>query len=607
MSRLTILEKLSKESGFSQLFIDHSPEDVTFFIAQLAEEGYIRTKCLGEVKTYELTELGYQYLKSEHDFGLDASQSSGVRQAVILAAGQRSEFEKPAALLEVDGMTLLERTINILEENGIEKIVICTGFEKEAIQNFIPLKEKENIYVVENERYLWTGSMASLASAADYITDDFILLEDDILIEEKAIIELLNDHKRDCMLITKESGSGDEAFVEVNDHHLINMSKDVHQLNRIDGEMIGISKISYDVFKEMIQVFNNNKNPFLNYEYLHLAVSKTVGYLKIADIIWAEIDNAQDYFKVLDKYYPLLKRKEADFREQELKQLIASSMKLDVESISSIEPLGGLTNRNFKATINEKEYAVRIPGKGTEHYINRAAEKMNSELTSRIGINPKVLYFNENTGLKIVEFIPEAETLNPKTGKREDNLIMVAGIFRTLHLSGEEMLDRFDVFDKITEYETILEQLNGKLFEGHDEVKRQVLELEEDYKSIGVQLTPCHNDPLAENFVKSGENNMYLIDWEFSGMNDPYWDIAAYIIEAELSPAEETLFLLEYFEGHVTDENLRRLLMNKIFLDFLWTIWALMKEAGGEDFGSYALNRFLRAKENLLEYQNRHK
>ena len=249
-----------------------------------------------------------------------------------------------------------------------------------------------------------------------------------------------------------------------------------------------------------------------------------------------------------------------------------------------------------------EDYAVRVPGKGTEAYIRRNYEKYNSELTSQIGINPETLYFNEDTGLKIVKYIPKAETLNGKTGKREDNLILVASTFRKLHHSDSIMKDRFDVFEKITEYETILADLNGKLFDGHEEVKQQVLALEDYYKSLNVKLTPCHNDPLAENFVKSGEDKMYLIDWEFSGMNDPLWDIAAYIIEAELSTAEETLFLIHYFDGKVTVENRRHVLMNKIFLDFLWTIWALMKEAGGEEFGLYAFNRFTRAQANLKEY-----
>ena len=555
---------------------------------------------------YTITEKGYEYMLSSSKKE-NAGEVKQIRQAVILAAGERKEFDKPSALLNIEDTALLERNIIILEEQGIEKIIICTGYASEAFAEQPFLTERNNVSFVENPRYLWTGSMATLAAAAGEVSEDFILIEDDILIEEKAIQELLKSEEKDCLLVTQESGSGDEAFIETEGAYITKISKDIHQLNHIDGELIGVSKVSYESFSQMVKLFEQNKNPFLNYEYMFLAVSGTISFLKLTDIIWAEIDNQQDYFKVLDKIYPQLKKKEADFKETELKQLIAGAMRISAESVSAIEPLGGLTNQNFKVTIDGNDYAVRVPGKGTEHYINRGAEKINSGITSRIGINPNVVHFNEHTGLKIVEYIPEAETLNPKTGKREDNLAKVAKVFSKLHNSGQIFTDRFDVFEKITEYETVLDKLKGKLFNGHDEVKKQVLELEDFYRSLNVKLAPCHNDPLAENFIKSGEEKMYLIDWEFSGMNDPYWDIAAYIIEAELSPAEESLFLLEYFKGNVTEGNLQRVLINKIFLDFLWTIWALMKEAGGEDFGSYAFTRFTRAQENLALYKKQYK
>lgn len=614
MFKFRILENISKNPDMSQKKLAEvchlSIGKINYTINHLAEENLILIDKQGKRNSYTITDKGKDFLKNEWEqlnetkFMLHKNERKKVKQAVILAAGEKAEFDRPACLLPIKGTTLLERTISILEENGIEKIVIVTGYQKEAIAEFDTIIEKTSVHFVENERYLWTGSMHSLALAADLITDDFILFEDDLLVEESAVAELLDHPERDCILVTKESGSGDEAFIEIHHNHLYKIAKDIHQLNSIDGEMTGITKFSYELYQEMLSLYEKSKNPYVNYEYILLDVSRKidVGFLKIPDLIWAEIDSYEHHFKVVDKFYPMLKRKEAEFKEREHKQLIADALHVSIEEVTAIEALGGLTNHNFKVTVGTDEYAVRIPGKGTEKYINRLDEKINSEITSWLGINPEVIYFNENSGFKIVRFIPNAETLNPKTGTREDNLFLVADIFKRLHTSGETFNARFDVFEKITEYETILAQLNGKLFEGHEEVKAQVLELEEFYKSLKVQLVPCHNDPLAENFVKSGEDKMYLIDWEFSGMNDPFWDIAAYIIEAELSPAEEKLFLLKYFNGEGTKEQHQQLLLNKIFLDFLWTIWALMKEAGGEDFGSYAFNRFTRAKANLQQF-----
>lgn len=612
--KFNVLEILSKKPEISQREISKvcniSIGKVNYIITQLSQEGYIEKRKNGKKFRYLITKKGNDYLIKELEnfqerkVPMYQNKHKKVTQAIILAAGHRKFFDRSPGLLEIHDTTLLERTVRILEENGINKIVIVTGFEKEKIEKFEVFKGKDHILFTENPRYLWSGSMESLACASGYISDDFVLVEDDILIEEQAIIELLNYEKRDCMLITKESGNGDEAFVEIRNGHIHQISKDIHKLNRIDGEMVGLTKISFNVFQEMLKIYADNRNPYINYEYVLLDVARTVelGYLKLSDIIWAEIDNQEHYFDVVDKVYPLLKVKEEKFRIEELKKLIANALDINENLVTSIETLGGLTNRNYKMIIDGKEYAVRLPGKGTEKFLNRSIEKNASYIASKLGINPKIAYFNEYTGLKIVDYIPNAETLNPGTGKREENIIMVAEIFKRLHNSGENFIERFDVFEKIEEYEQILKNANGKLIEGYSDVKEQVLRLESEYKSKNIKLAPCHIDPLTENFVKSGENRMYLVDWEYAGMNDPLWDVAAYIIETELSPAEEKLLLLEYFNGEISEENYNILLMNKIFQDFLWTIWALMKEANGQDLGAYAIKRFTRARYYIDEY-----
>ena len=115
---------------------------------------------------------------------------------------------------------------------------------------------------------------------------------------------------------------------------------------------------------------------------------------------------------------------------------------------------------------------------------------------------------------------------------------------------------------------------------------------------LDVKLVPCHNDMVAENFIKSGEK-IYLIDWEYGGMNDPMWDLAAYSLENELSEDQEELFLKLYFKGNVEEKYKKRILINKIYQDFLWSTWTNIKEAKGDDFGTYGIDRYNRAKKNL--------
>lgn len=617
MHTFQILELLTKEPDLSQKTIasrcDISSGKVNYTLNNLDLNGLIETIKLGKKHRYVVTEKGREYLKQrleelhETKVLIHGEQEKQVKQAVILAAGLKEDFDVPPCLLKIDNLPLIERTISILERYGIEKIVIVAGFKKQAFYEVPSVKNSEHIILVENDRYEYTGSMASLALTKEYINDDFLLVEDDILIEDSAIKKILVHPERDTVLVTKESGSGDEAFIEIRNNYLYKISKDVHQLNRIDGEMIGITKLSYRVFDEMIDLYKDNQNPYMNYEYMLLDVSRKIdiGYLKISDLFWSEIDNKEHYQNVIDHVYPMLQRKEASYREEALKREISKALHKPIKQITHIEPFGGMTNRNYKVTIEDKEYVVRVSGRGTEGMINRYHEKRNSEIASSIGINPLQLYFNEKTGLKIAKYIPDAETLNSKTAKREHNLTRIADLLRRLHDSNVEMDNNFDVFLEMEKYEKLVKESKGEFYPHYQSVKRDILRMKQFYRSLKISLTPCHNDTIPENFVKSGEHILYLIDWEYAGMNDSLWDVAAFLLESGCSEKEEALFLQKYFNRTPTHLENQRILLNKIFQDFLWSIWTIQKESKGVSFGPYGINRFNRARKNIKRFHEK--
>ncbi|ETI69659.1 phosphotransferase [Neobacillus vireti] len=605
-----LLEAINKNANLNQKKLAEicgiSIGKVNYLIHDLTFGDYIFSEKKGRNISYYLTQKGIDFLQSGieayHHKKVNIHQEplTEIKQAVILAAGMRKDFNKPAGLMAIDETTLLKRNLDILQENGINDIVIVTGYKPET---FAEYPEFNHLTFVENKKYKWTGSMASLAAAQPYIANDFLLIEDDILIEERAIREILAHPQRDCVLITNESGSGDEAFVEIKNGYLHKISKDIHQFNHIDGEMIGISKLSYEVYTKMVSEYQqNNRNPMLHYEYMLLDISRhyNIGYLEIHNLIWGEIDSLQHYNIITEKIYPMLKRKEAVFREIWIKSHLMEALNLAYEDIEDIQPFGGMTNKNFKVVIKGKEYVLRIPGNGTESMINRKEEKFNAALASDLGIDTELVYFNEESGVKIAELIPEAETLTPKMAKRQDIMELTTTNFRILHFSGLEMAGRFDVFEKVEEYERLMQEANAKPYEHYEETKAQVMVLKEIYQGMDIALAPCHNDPLPQNIVKSGENKLYLIDWEYSGMNDPVWDLAWHAMESEFSPEEEELFLMLYLqEDEVPLEIQQRMIMNKIFQDFLWTIWTVIKEAKGDDFGTYGTDLLARCRKNL--------
>ena len=126
------------------------------------------------------------------------------------------------------------------------------------------------------------------------------------------------------------------------------------------------------------------------------------------------------------------------------------------------------------------------------------------------------------------------------------------------------------------------------------------------YKSLeymNLEDRPCHNDTVPENFIKDSNDKMHLIDWEYSGMNDPMWDLSAYSIECRFTDDEEELLLKLYLGNDPDGDTKKRILIHKIMQDFLWAIWTVVKEAKGDHFGTYGLDRYNRAKENIKMFE----
>lgn len=525
-----------------------------------------------------------------------------IRQAVILGAGERKCFDRPVGFLEIKDDTIIERLITLLNTNGIEKITIVTGYKKEFYEE---LAKKKNLQLVYNEKYKWTGTMHSLALAEEYVDGDFLLIENDMIFEERAISNLLENENRNCMVVTSESGLGDEAFVEMRDNHIYRISKDIHQLNKIDGEFIGISKISLEAYKKMIGEFSSNKNPYLNYEYIMLNITNeyNIGYVKIDDLAWTEIDTEEHYKNLRYIVYPKIERKEMEIRKQYVGKLLSEVLNIDTVQIDKIEKIGGLTNKNYRVRIKGEDFVARIPGNGTGQFIDRINEKHNSTIAYKIGLDSEAIYFDENTGLKISKYIENAETLNSATGKREHNMELIAETLIKLHSCRDMFTNNFDPFDDTEFYENAVVNANGKLFDDYYEVKEKFMSLKGELVKLGIDYAPCHLDALPENFIKSGEDKIYLIDWEYSGNYDKLWDVATISVECEFSQDEEELFFKKYFGKESTTVERKKIKIHKIMQDMCWSMWSAAKVAKGDYYlEDYSADRYNRGKSNMVKY-----
>lgn len=271
---------------------------------------------------------------------------------------------------------------------------------------------------------------------------------------------------------------------------------------------------------------------------------------------------------------------------------------------AAIGRMGGLTNHTYHVTMADgSDYVVRIPGDGTEEMIDRNDEKKSTTLACQLGVDAEMLYFGED-GSKVTRYIPNAITMSSETLKEQERIDQMADIFRKLHTCGQDTGVPFEVFDMAQSYEKIIADKNVPMYDDYEAVKATVMDIKAQVDaSADIPKVPCHNDALCENWVV-GDGKMYLIDWEYAGMNDGMWDLADVSIEAGFDAAHDLMFLRSYLEREPETKDLRHFLASKLYVDYLWTLWAKARVPyDGQPMEDWATERYGRLKENIKAYQ----
>lgn len=282
--------------------------------------------------------------------------------------------------------------------------------------------------------------------------------------------------------------------------------------------------------------------------------------------------------------------------EKIIKEKISSLLSQE-EEVLSVEQLGGMTNQNYLVKTTNKQYIVKFFGKGTEKLINRQDEKYNLELLKDLDLDVKNYLFDIEAGIKVNEYIESAITLDSTSIKTKFDKI--APILQTIHASGKELRGEFAPFEEIKKYESLIEEKIP--YANYEAVRKEVFSLEKRLADLGVDRKSCHIDLVPENFIESPQGRLYLIDWEYSSMNDPMWDLAALFLESEFTRQEEEAFLSHY-ESEQTPVSREKIAIYKILQDAIWSLWTVYKEEQGADFGDYGVSRYQRAVKGLSYY-----
>ncbi len=261
--------------------------------------------------------------------------------------------------------------------------------------------------------------------------------------------------------------------------------------------------------------------------------------------------------------------------------------------------LGGLTNLVFRVDHGHQHYVLRAPGKGTEEYINRTHEARAAREAARVGVSPAVLHVDPASGVMVTRFVDDAVAMTGETFRAVPGAPGRAGaVLRQLHESDAVFTFRFELFAMIDDYLKVLASKDTELPVGYQDVVREAGAVRAALTARALPQAACHCDPLCENFLDSGER-MWLVDWEYSGMNDPLWDLGDLSIEGGFSERQDEEMMRAYFRGEARPSERGRVVIYKAMCDLLWTLWGLIQHANRnpvEDFWAYSLHRFDRCK-----------
>ncbi len=570
--KVLITEDVIDQRKISQL-TKLSLGKVNNLLKELNKEKYISSN-------YALTSSGKEYVKSHHP-----------KQATILAAGYGLRMvpintEEPKGLLEVHGEPLIERIIKQLHEVGITDIKIVVGFMKEHYEYLI---NEYDVDLIVNPYYSTRGNVYSLYLAKDRLANGYII-PCDIWFKDNPFSTLEDPS---WYLFSDKMTS--------HSHWQVSKSAKIKYTKNPGNRMIGIAYLNeYDARK------------------LNDRLSRMID-AKRYDSFWEDALANKKQFLINGRIIPNSEHAEINSYEELLEldsnsshlqneaiQIIEDTLNVNKSDISNIHTLKkGMTNRSFIFTVKDKRYIMRIPGEGTDNLINRQEEYDVYQQIKGEPYTENILYLNPQNGYKLSEFLEN--TRNSEADDWED-VIKSMDLLRKFHQEKLQVNHQFDIWKQIEFYENLRDTPSA--YKDFLITKENVLNLKQFIQDNIHQWSLCHIDANADNFLINQQGKIFLIDWEYAGMQDPDLDIAMYAIYAGYNKQQFDKLIDIYYQ-----DKCDKIIRYKIYAyaavgGLLWSNWCEYKQSLGLDFGEYSLSQYRYAKEysklvlNYLEEKN---
>ena len=551
---------LSEESGHSVGVVNRS-------LKNLFEEGYLD-------KDAVLTERAEKLID-------DKSPKS----AVILAAGFGMRMvpintELPKGLLTVKGERLIERIICQLKEAGVNNIYIVVGFMKEKYEYLI---EKYGVKLIVNEDYTTKNNLYTLKSALPYMSNSYIV-PCDIWCR---VNPFKNSELYSWYMMCDEIIPG--SNVKVNRKKEIVKNINLDEGNR----MIGISY----VLNEDLNAIKKNVEYMTAHHRFDGVFWEDAAFDKNKMILSSRDVKSEDFVEI-DTYEQL---RELDNDSKQLKteaiDIIKKVLDAKDEEVVNITTLKkGMTNRSFLFECKGEKYIMRIPGEGTDHLINRREEASVYGQIADKGLCDDIKFIDPSTGYKITKYFEGARCCDPES---EEDLVRCMTKLKEFHNLKLKVDHEFDIFGKIEFYETLWEGAPS-VYEDYTKTKERVYTLKKYIDEHVEEKALTHIDAVPDNFLfvnVNGKEEIRLIDWEYSAMQDVHVDIAMFCIYALYEKEDCDRLIDIYFEGKCPEEIRTKIYCYIAACGLLWSNWCEYKRALGVDFGEYSIRQYRYAKE----------
>lgn len=529
----------------------------------------------------ECKELGYLDENSKlTSKGKEALDEYKVDNAIIMAAGTSSRFaplsyEKPKGLLIVKGEILIERQIKQLKEKGIDDITVVVGYMKEK---FFYLKDKFDVKIVVNEDYYRYNNTSTLIRVLDKIKNTYICSSDDYFVENPfeeyvyaayyAAVKIPGE-SNEFGLITNNKGLITKITHTPKDMYC--MMGHVYFDKEFSKKFCDILEREYDIVPETkLQLWECLYERHLDELKMYIR--------KYDESVIKEFDSLEELRSFDNKY---LENTGSNIFKNICKTLDCNESDIDnIEVISQ-----GLTNLSFAFTVKGTKYIYRHPGVGTDSYISRPAEAFAMDVAKKLNLDKTIIYISPTEGWKISYFVEDAHTMDYHNEKEVKQAL---DMMKTLHDAKVHSDFDFDIWKGTLDFINKIGNERRDFYD-FDELFDNMKHLYDLTQKDGFEKVLCHCDCYDPNFLVDKNGDMTLIDWEYSGNDDPGCDMGTFVCCSDYT-FDEALHVLDLYYGRKpTKEELRHMLAYISIASYYWFVWAIYQESLGKLIGEYLL------------------